>query len=113
MARIDGAQKRFKIWHTSCGYRLGDARSTARSVAASSLSLHVKGRRMYRETIEQFVNSAVAKSEMLRRLPLAFFVSAMMAGAYVGIGIILIFSVGSDLDPSLRPLVMGDRKSVV
>ena len=67
----------------------------------------MKGRRMYRETIEQFVNSAVAKSEMLRRLPLAFFVSAMMAGAYVGIGIILIFSVGSDLDPSLRPLVMG------
>ena len=62
---------------------------------------------MYGETIEQFINSAVAKSEMLRRLPHSFLVSAMMAGAYVGVGIILIFSIGSDLDPSIRPLAMG------
>jgi nitrite transporter len=31
----------------------------------------------------------------------------MMAGAYVGIGILLIFSVGSDVDPGYRALVMG------
>jgi len=30
-----------------------------------------------------------------------------MAGAYIGIGILLIFSLGSVLDPSIRPLVMG------
>jgi nitrite transporter NirC len=62
---------------------------------------------MYKDTIEQFANTAVAKSEMLRRLPQSFFVSAMMAGAYVGLGIILIFSVGSDVDPAYRALIMG------
>jgi nitrite transporter NirC len=31
----------------------------------------------------------------------------MMAGIYVGFGILLIFSVGSALDPSIRPLAMG------
>lgn len=30
-----------------------------------------------------------------------------MAGAYVGLGIILIFTLGNLLDPSVRPLVMG------
>jgi len=32
---------------------------------------------------------------------------AMMAGAYVGLGILLIFSVGQGVDPSIRPIVMG------
>jgi nitrite transporter NirC len=31
----------------------------------------------------------------------------MMAGAYVGLGIILIFSIGSDADPAYRGLIMG------
>jgi len=31
----------------------------------------------------------------------------MMAGAYVGLGIIAIFSIGQGLDPSIRSLVMG------
>jgi len=31
----------------------------------------------------------------------------MMAGAYVGLGIILIFCVGANVDPSIRPVVMG------
>lgn len=30
-----------------------------------------------------------------------------MAGAYVGLGIILIFTLGNLVDPSIRPLVMG------
>ena len=33
--------------------------------------------------------------------------AALMAGAYVGLGIILIFTLGNLLDPSVRPLVMG------
>ncbi|MBW6087412.1 nitrite transporter NirC [Escherichia coli] len=38
----------------------------------------------------------------------AFWVSSAMAGgAYVGLGIILIFTLGNLLDPSVRPLVMG------
>jgi nitrite transporter len=50
---------------------------------------------------------AEKRSEFLKRSPLGFWISAMMAGAYVGIGIILIFSVGSDVDPAYRALIMG------
>jgi nitrite transporter NirC len=38
---------------------------------------------------------------------MGFWISAMMAGVYIGFGILLIFSLGSLLDPSLRPLAMG------
>jgi len=62
---------------------------------------------MYLETVDQLAATAVAKSAYLKRTPAAFFISAMMAGAYVGLGIILIFSVGSDVDPAYRSLVMG------
>lgn len=59
------------------------------------------------ETIEKFAELAHKKSKALRGNCLGFFISAMFAGAYVGIGIILIFSVGQPVDPGLRPLVMG------
>lgn len=59
------------------------------------------------ETIEQFANLARKKSKALSGNFPGFFISAMFAGAYVGIGIILIFSVGQPVDPGLRPLVMG------
>jgi nitrite transporter NirC len=49
----------------------------------------------------------VAKAAYLKRSPGGFFISSMLAGAYVGLGIILIFSVGSNLDPGIRPLAMG------
>jgi nitrite transporter NirC len=62
---------------------------------------------MYLETVDQFAGLAVRKRAFLRQSPLAFWVSAMMAGAYVGMGIILIFSVGSDADPAYRALIMG------
>jgi len=62
---------------------------------------------MFLETVDQFAKTAVAKSAFLRRSPGGFFISSMLAGAYVGLGIILIFSVGSNLDPSIRPLAMG------
>jgi len=62
---------------------------------------------MYLETVDQLAATAVAKSAFLKRSPGGFFVSSMMAGAYVGLGIILIFSVGSDVDPAYRALVMG------
>ncbi len=38
---------------------------------------------------------------------MAFLLGAIMAGAYVGLGIILIFSVGTDLAPAHQKLVMG------
>jgi nitrite transporter NirC len=62
---------------------------------------------MFLETVDQFAKTSVAKATYLRRSPGGFFISSMLAGAYVGLGIILIFSVGSNLDPSVRPLAMG------
>jgi nitrite transporter NirC len=62
---------------------------------------------MYLQTVDQLADIAVKKADYARRTPAAFWISAMMAGAYVGLGIILIFSVGSDVDPGYRALVMG------
>jgi len=62
---------------------------------------------MYLDTVDHFAGVAVARSAFLKQAPAGFWISAMMAGAYVGLGIILIFSVGSDVDPGYRALVMG------
>ncbi len=61
----------------------------------------------FAESIAAFSNLSVAKKTFLRQNPLGFFIAAMMAGAYVGMGILLIFSVGQNADPSVRSLVMG------
>lgn len=62
---------------------------------------------MFLDTIDQFATVAAAKAAFLRRSPLGFGISSMMAGAYVGLGTILIFCVGANVDPSIRPIVMG------
>jgi nitrite transporter NirC len=62
---------------------------------------------MFSKTLDDFAALAAAKATYSREKPLAFFVSSMMAGAYVGIGIILIFTLGQQFEPALRPLVMG------
>jgi formate/nitrite transporter FocA (FNT family) len=62
---------------------------------------------MFLETVNQFATVATTKIAFLRRSPLGFWLSSMMAGAYVGLGIILIFCVGANVDPSIRPIVMG------
>jgi len=59
------------------------------------------------ETITVFSKLSVVKTEFMTRNPLGFWVASMMAGAYVGVGILLIFSVGQNADPSSRNLVMG------
>lgn len=59
------------------------------------------------QTVAYFAVQARVKADLLAQRPLAFFVSSMMAGAYVGAGILLIFSVGQPIDPSIRSLVMG------
>lgn len=58
-------------------------------------------------TVRIFAETARAKAAFLRNDWMAFSVAAMMAGAYVGMGILLIFSVGQGVDPSVRPIVMG------
>ncbi|WP_282610485.1 nitrite transporter NirC [Pelagibius sp. Alg239-R121] len=59
------------------------------------------------DSVSAFGKLSVAKTEFLARNPLGFWVAAMMAGAYVGMGILLIFSVGQNADPALRNLIMG------
>lgn len=62
---------------------------------------------MYLETIEKFSVAAEAKAAAVRASMPSFFVAAMMAGAYVGLAIILIFSVGAKVDPAYQKLIMG------
>lgn len=62
---------------------------------------------MYFETIEQIAALSVKKAGAASRSVPAFLVAAAMAGAYVGLGIILIFSVGAGVDPAYQRLIMG------
>ena len=62
---------------------------------------------MYADSIEAFARVAERKIELLKSSPLGFFVSSMMAGAYVGIGIILIFVLGSQVPQEFQKLVMS------
>ncbi|HWA18320.1 MAG TPA: nitrite transporter NirC [Devosia sp.] len=62
---------------------------------------------MYADTIDFFAETAAKKVKAITNNPLGFFIAAMMAGAYVGLGIIAIFSIGQGIDPGIRPLAMG------
>lgn len=62
---------------------------------------------MYQETLDLFAETAAKKLKAMRDNPLGFFIACCMAGAYVGLGIIAIFSIGQGLDPAIRPLAMG------
>lgn len=62
---------------------------------------------MYTDTLEYFIAAAVKKVELLRKEPLAFFAGSFAAGAYVGFGILLIFSIGAVLPHSAQKLAMG------
>lgn len=62
---------------------------------------------MYADSIEQFAALAAKKAAYLKNTPAAFFTGAMMAGAYVGIGIILIMTVGNAVDPAFAKVAMG------
>lgn len=61
----------------------------------------------YQDTVTTFAATAAAKAGMLRNAPLSFLVLAMKAGAFIGFGILLIFSVGQGVPAGVRPLVMG------
>jgi nitrite transporter len=66
-----------------------------------------QGHPMYSDTIDFFAETAARKVKAIASNPLGFFIAAMMAGAYVGLGIIAIFSIGQGVDPAIRPLAMG------
>ena len=62
---------------------------------------------MYGDTVSHFAQVAAKKAKYLQQNPFGFFVSSMMAGAYVGIGIILIMTVGNAVTPEFSKVAMG------
>ncbi len=62
---------------------------------------------MYADTIKKCSANAARIVEFADKEKFGFWLSSAMAGAYVGLGIILIFTLGNMVDPSIRPLVMG------
>lgn len=62
---------------------------------------------MYAPSIVHFAELAREKADARQRAPGGFFVAAMMAGAYIGIAMILALSAAAGLEPGLRPPVMG------
>lgn len=59
------------------------------------------------DTVRSFATLAAEKDSASRKEPVSFFVLTLMAGAYIGFGILLIFSVGQGVPAGIRPLVMG------
>jgi nitrite transporter NirC len=66
-----------------------------------------KGSTMYQDTIDFFAESAARKAQAISTNPLGFFIACLMAGAYIGLGIIAIFSIGQGVEAAYRPLAMG------
>ena len=62
---------------------------------------------MYEETIHKLSVVGRTKSVTLKHSPLAFVVGSAMAGAYIGFGDIIMFTVGAHADPAWSHLVMG------
>lgn len=62
---------------------------------------------MFADAVDGLAEAGAAELRHLETNPLGFWIATMLAGAYVGLGILPIFSVGSALDPAVRPLAMG------
>ena len=62
---------------------------------------------MYHVTLDKFSILARQKTDLLQKRPSAFALGALMGGAYIGIGIILILSLGESVDPSWQKFVMA------
>ncbi len=60
-----------------------------------------------KKSVLYFANLAENKSQELKFNPIGFAISCLLAGAYIGFGIILIFSIGQYLDTNVRSLTMG------
>ena len=64
---------------------------------------------MVHNTIESLSDAAVSKVGLLNQSVTRYFVLSMMAGVYVGLGIVLVFSIGAPLasvgSPGLKALM--------
>jgi nitrite transporter NirC len=65
---------------------------------------------MYGQSADDSAQTGALKSQFANRNPLGYFIASMLAGIYVGLGIVLIFSVGAPFALAGHPagkLVMG------
>lgn len=62
---------------------------------------------MENKLTNQMSNIAAMKISFMRQNPVGFFISTMMAGAYVAIGVVLIMTLGNEAEPLSRKLIMG------
>lgn len=65
---------------------------------------------MYKQTVETIAEAGLVKRDYMKQHKLGYFISTLLAGAYVGLGIILIFTLGAPLAAAGSPfqsLVMG------
>lgn len=60
---------------------------------------------MEKEVIVKFSEVALKKVSFLKKSPLKYFVASMMAGIFIGLGIILIFSIGAPLKEANVPFL--------
>ncbi|UHA73239.1 formate/nitrite transporter family protein [Paenibacillus sp. 481] len=65
---------------------------------------------MFTSSVETTIEAAVKKKEKMNKSTARYAVSALLAGAYVGLGIILIYSIGAPLaaiKSPFQPMLMG------
>lgn len=65
---------------------------------------------MYRQNVETIADVGALKRDHMKQQPLGYLIATLLAGVYVGLGIILIFSVGAPLAQAGSPyqtLIMG------
>jgi nitrite transporter NirC len=62
---------------------------------------------MYQETIGRISDLAASRAAGLRERPFSFLTSSMMAGAYIGVGVVLMLTVGTLVEPAWRKLAMS------
>ncbi|NIA57328.1 nitrite transporter NirC [Massilia sp. TW-1] len=62
---------------------------------------------MFDATIDQLADAGIQKAQLARTRPLSFLIGSAMAGAYVGFGAILMFTVGAHADPAWARILMG------
>lgn len=63
---------------------------------------------MYEQMVETMTQAALTKLNMLKQSKLKYFILSMLAGMYVGFGIILIFTIGGQVgDSPYKKMLMG------
>ncbi|MDF2593680.1 MAG: nitrite transporter NirC [Clostridia bacterium] len=63
---------------------------------------------MYKEMIDKISDVGIVKDKLLKESKLKYFILSMLAGIYVGFGILLIFSIGGSIgDSPYKKLLMG------